>query len=411
MKLVADTHKESLRLENLLTGESVENRSTKSQRNADRADFERTFQNRVKENAKALAEARKSNWDGDDENRTVHNGPIKHQFRHLIGTKNVVPRPDLKKRMNAKTLCERAEQIRKYGFPSHELCYWNCGDYRVRCDQIGSKDECIGPKLFVEINDPTECIQGGVHEFDVIATANHTIAFPEHLDRIRDRNAVAEQEKKEAASRKRTSSAWPKEAAKSSRVASRQLVDGAAAPTEHNPKRAGAHTAKQYRESTQLVKNASSPDALNVVLASVRATSRPTSITRQPKRPYSCSSQSKSAPTAKAATPWQPTLSQASSSRDGGHAASQQPDPQPTASDTSNHDWRASSSHLWDGGRAASQQPDLRSSYYQSDYKSAYYQSSVKSSWYKYERKNDTESGSDPWHNWKPSDQWKEKKW
>ena len=37
MKLVADTHKESLRLENLLTGESVENRSAKSQRNADKS--------------------------------------------------------------------------------------------------------------------------------------------------------------------------------------------------------------------------------------------------------------------------------------------------------------------------------------------------------------------------------------
>ena len=170
-----------------------------------------------------------------------------------------MPWPDLKKRINAKTLCERAEQIRKYGFPSHELCYWNCGDYRVRCDQIGSKDECIGPKLFVEINDPTECIQGGVHEFDVIATANHTIAFPKHLDRIRDRNTAAEKEKKETASLKRAKS--------------------------------------------------------------------PTSTTRLSKRPFSCSSQSKSAPSARTATTWQPTSSQASSSRDfavydGGCAAS-----------------------------------------------------------------------------------------
>ena len=172
------------------------------------------------------------------------------------------------------------------------------------------------------------------------------------------------------------------------------------------------HTSRQYRDSTQRVINASSINAVHEVLASVRASSRSSSAKNQPaKRSLSCSSQSKAAPVAKAVYPWRPTLSQASSSRDGGHAASRQPDPQPTASDTSNHDWRASSSHLWDGGRAASQQPDLRSSYYQSDYKSAYYQSSVKSSWYKYEKKNDTESGSDPWHNWKPSDQWKEKKW
>jgi hypothetical protein len=26
-------------------------------------------------------------------------------------------------------------------------------------------------------------------------------------------------------------------------------------------------------------------------------------------------------------------------------------------------------------------------------------------------KKKDTESGSDPWQNWKPSDQWKGKKW
>ena len=285
MQLAADTHKERLRLENLLTGESVENRSAKSQLNADRANFERTFENRVKENAKALAEARKSNWDGDDEDRIVHNGPIKHQFRHLIGMEYVVPRPDLEKRMNAKTLCERAEQILKYGFPSHEQCYWNCGEYRVRCDQTGGKDACIGPKLFVEIVDTTNNLgdgEAGVYAFDVLATDNHRIAFPQHLYRIRDRNAIAEQEKKEAGSRKRASSTRPKEAAKSSRVASRQLVDGAAAPAEQNPRRTGVHTARQYRESTQRVKDASSINAVHEVLASVRAPSGPTSATNQP---------------------------------------------------------------------------------------------------------------------------------
>ena len=115
-------------------------------------------------------------------------------------------------------------------------------------------------------------------------------------------------------------------------------------------------------------------------------------------------------------TPWRPTLSQASSSRDGGQAASQPPDLQPTALDTSNRDWRASSSHLWDGGQVAlnnyvNQQPAHRSSYYQGDYKSAYFQGPAKSSSYKYERENDTESSSDPWRNWKPSYPWKGKKW
>ena len=175
------------------------------------------------------------------------------------------------------------------------------------------------------------------------------------------------------------------------------------------------HTARQYRESTQRVKDASSINAVHEVLASVRAPSRSTSATNQPaKRSLSCSSQSKSAPVAKAVTPWRPTLSQASSSRDGGQAASQPPDLQPTALDTLNRDWRASSS--WDHGQVAlnnyvNQQPAHRSSYYQGDYKSAYFQGPAKSSSYKYERKDDTESGSDPWRNWKPSDQWKEKKW
>ena len=179
------------------------------------------------------------------------------------------------------------------------------------------------------------CIRGGVHEFDVIATANHTIAFPKHLDNIRDRNTAAEKEKKETASLKRAKS--------------------------------------------------------------------PTSTTRLSKRPFSCSSQSKSAPSARTATTWQPTSSQASSSRDfavydGGCAASQQSDHQHVTSDTSGYEWQASSSNSWYGGRAASQQPGPRSNYYQSDYQSAYLQSPVNSSWNRYE-------------NWKSSEQWKEKKW
>ena len=205
----------------------------------------------------------------------------------------------------------------------------------------------MGPKLFVDFNDPLECVRSGVHAFDAIATANHTVAFPQHLDRIRDRNTAAEKEKMET---------------------------------------------------------------------SLKRAQNPTSTTRLSKRPFSCSSQSKSAPSAKTATTWQPSLSQASSSRDyavydGGRAASQQSDHQHVTSDTSGYEWQASSSNSWYGGRAASQQPGPRSNYYQSDYQSAYLQSPVNSSWYGYERKKDTESGNDPWHNWKPSDQWEEKKW
>ena len=32
---------------------------------------------------------------------------------------------------------------RKFGFESHEQCYWNSGEYRVRCDQAGGKDTSI----------------------------------------------------------------------------------------------------------------------------------------------------------------------------------------------------------------------------------------------------------------------------
>jgi hypothetical protein len=175
------------------------------------------------------------------------------------------------------------------------------------------------------------------------------------------------------------------------------------------------HTSRLYREGTQRVNDASSINAVHEVLASVRASSRSTSLMNQPaKRSLSCSSQSKAAPVAKAVYPWRPTLSQASSSRDGGHAASQQPDLQPTASDTPDRDWRATSS--WDHGQVAlmnyvNQQPAHQPRYYQSDYQSAYFQGPAKPSSYKDERKNDTASGSDPWSNWKPSNQWKDKRW
>ena len=185
-KLVADTYQEFLRLETLLTGERVASRSTKSQRNLNRADFERKHHETLAENAKAVGE-----------NRIVHNGPIKDQFRHLIDAEISEPKPDLKKRVTTKALSERAETVHKHQFESHEQCYWECGEYRVRCDQTGSRGESVGPKFFVNFDDPTGCVPSGVHAFDVIATANHTVAFPQHLNRIRDHNAAAEKDKLE----------------------------------------------------------------------------------------------------------------------------------------------------------------------------------------------------------------------
>ena len=85
-KLVADTYQEFLRLETLLTGERVASRSSKSQKNHDRAEFEREHWEASTKNAKAV---------GAD--RAVHNGPIKHQFRHLIDSEISEPKPDLKK--------------------------------------------------------------------------------------------------------------------------------------------------------------------------------------------------------------------------------------------------------------------------------------------------------------------------
>ena len=306
-KLVADTYQEFLRLETLLTGERVASRSTKSQRNLNRADFERKHHEALIDNAKAV---------GD--NRIVHNGPIKDQFRHLIDAEISEPKPDLKKRVTTKALSERAETVNKHQFGSHEQCYWECGEYRIRCEQSGSKGECVGPKFFVNFDDPTDCVPRGVHAFDVIATANHTVAFPQHLDRIRDHNAAAEKDKLEI---------------------------------------------------------------------SLKRAQNQTSTTRWSKRPNS----------------WQPSLSQASSSRDnavndGGRAASRQSDHQHVPSENSGYEWQTSSSNSWYGGRAASQQSGPQSSYLQSDHQTAYLQSPANSSWY--------------WHeNWKSSDEWKEKRW
>ena len=185
-KLVADTYIEFLRLETLLTGERVASRSSKSQKNHDRSKFERDHWEASINNAKAV---------GAD--RAVHNGPIKHQFRHLIDSEISELKPDLKKKVTTKALSERAEIISKHGFGSHEQCYWGCGEYRIRCEQSGGKGECVGPKFFVKFTDPTGCVPSGVHTFDVIATANYTVAFPLHLNRIRDFNAATEKSKLE----------------------------------------------------------------------------------------------------------------------------------------------------------------------------------------------------------------------
>ena len=175
-----------MRLENLLTGERVASRSSKSQKNHDRTIWEREHWEASIKNAKAV---------GAD--LAVHDGPIKHQFRHLIDSEISEPKPDLKKKVTTKALSERAEIVSKHEFASHEQCYWECGEYRIRCEQSGGKGECVGPKFFVKFNDPTGCVPSGVHTFDVIATANYTVAFPLHLNRIRDFNAAAEKSKLE----------------------------------------------------------------------------------------------------------------------------------------------------------------------------------------------------------------------
>ena len=91
-----------------------------------------------------------------------------------------------------RALSERAEIISKYEFGSHEQCYWGCGEYRIICEKSGGKGECVGPKFFVKFTDPTNTVPPGVHAFDVIATADYTVAFPLHLERIRKHNIAAE---------------------------------------------------------------------------------------------------------------------------------------------------------------------------------------------------------------------------
>ena len=180
--------------------------------------------------------------------------------------------------MNARALCDRADWILKFGFQSHEECYWKSGEYRIRCDQAGGKDGCIGPKFYVELTDTVNNQPAAVYAFDVLATDNGKADFPSHLYRIRDHKAAAEQEKLAASTRKRAGSAGPKEAAKSSRVASRQPVDGAAASSSKAPacKRPGQRTAQQYRDNTQRVQDASSMDDVRAVLhLSVRLAVQP----------------------------------------------------------------------------------------------------------------------------------------
>jgi len=377
MQLAADTPKQREHYENLLTGGMAKYRSARSKTNVERANFERTVDEKVKENAKAQAKAKASNWNRTApyqkvEERVVHDGRLKRQFKHLVPTTGLsvvfrdMPTPDLAKHMNARALCDRADLILKFGFQSHEECYWKSGEYRIRCDQAGGKDGCIGPKFYVELTVTVNNLYNGqaaVYAFDVLATDNGKVDFPNHLYRIRDHNAAAEQEKLAASTRKRAGSAGPKEAAKSSRVASRQPVDGAAASSSTAPasKNSGQRTAKQYRDNTQRVQDASSMDDVRAVLASVRAPSGPTPLKTPPSK--RALSQSQSAPAAKAVTPWRAKQSQASSP--------------------------------WGGDQVAYRQPD--------DAQSRYV--------YLYRDGDDTGSASDPWKNWQASSSWKDKKW
>ena len=198
--------------------------------------------------------------------------------------------------------------------------------------------------------------------------------------RIRDHNAAAEQEKldKSASTRKRAGSAGPKEVAKSSRVASRQPVEGEAASSSQAPasRRAGQRTAKQYRDSAQRVQDASSIDDVRAVLASVQAPSGPTPPPHPPSK--RALSPAQTAPATKAiAYPWRAQQSQASSSWDGDQVASRQPDHQPS-------DWVVRS----DSNQVAPWRPALRG--------------------------DDTQSRgstSDPWENWRGSNWWKDSRW
>jgi hypothetical protein len=202
-KLVADTYLEFVRLERLLTGGRGYCRGSRSQKNLERASFERDYRAASANNGKA-----------ERAGRAVHDGPIKRQFRHLVDSESSVPEPDLSKRVTTKALSERAELIIKHKFESHEQCYWGCGEYRIACEQSGGKGECVGPKFFVKFTDPTNTVPAGVHAFDVIATANYTVAFPLHLERIRKHNVANEQSRLEVSNKRAavpsSSTRWPK---------------------------------------------------------------------------------------------------------------------------------------------------------------------------------------------------------
>ena len=202
-KLVADTYLEFVRLERLLTGGRVSSRGSRSQKNLERANFERDYWAASTNNAKAVRAG-----------RAVHDGPIKRQFRHLVDSEISEPEPDLSKRVTTKALSERAELIIKHEFKSHEQCYWGCGEYRIVCEQSGGKGECVGPKFFVKFTDPTNTVPSGVHAFDVIATANYTVAFPLHLERIRKHNVANEQSRLEVSNKRAavpsSTMRWPK---------------------------------------------------------------------------------------------------------------------------------------------------------------------------------------------------------
>ena len=94
---------------------------------------------------------------------------LKRQFKLLVPTTGMsvafrdMPTPDLAKHMNAKALCDRADLIQEFKFRSHEDCYWQCGEYRIRCDQAGGKDGCIGPKFYVKLKDTVNDLPAQVY--------------------------------------------------------------------------------------------------------------------------------------------------------------------------------------------------------------------------------------------------------
>ena len=112
---VADIPKQREYYESLFTVGKVKKRSARGMANEERANFERSVNEKVKENAKAQVKAKASNWARTApyqkvEERAVHDGLLKRQFEHLVPIADMsvvfrdMPMSDLTKHMNAKVL-------------------------------------------------------------------------------------------------------------------------------------------------------------------------------------------------------------------------------------------------------------------------------------------------------------------